>query len=96
MTNADLDKSDVAESISSAGDLKSGIVPIFKGGYRTLSCNVRPISLASILLKDLKKIGGEVVSSLVANSLLKPSEYGLGRREHVSLVYQLDVQQTWT
>ena len=54
----------------------AAIVPIFKGGDRTLPY-FRLISLTSILLKVLEKIvKRQVVSFLSANSLLNPTQHG--------------------
>ena len=56
----------------------AAIVPIFKGGDRTCPANYRPISLTPVLMKLFERIiRKQVISFLVVNKLLNPSQHGL-------------------
>ena len=56
---------------------RAAIVPIFKGGDRTCPLNYRPISLTPVLMKLFERIiRKQVISFLVVNKLLNPSQHG--------------------
>ena len=80
---------------------RAAIVPIFKGGDRTCPANYRPISLTPVLMKLFERIiRKQVISFLVVNKLLNPSQHGFrenleGRKcrnllaiNHTALLYE--------
>ena len=70
---------------------RAAIVPIFKGGDRTCPSNYRPISLTPVLMKLFERIiRKQVISSLVVNKLLNPSQHGF-RENRSCLSALLDV-----
>ena len=67
---------------------RAAIVPIFKGGDRTCPSNYRPISLTPVLMKLFECIiSKQVISFLVVNKLLNPSQHGF--RENQSCLSAL-------
>ena len=70
---------------------RAAIVPIFKGGDRTCPANYRPISLTPVLMKLFERIiRKQVISFLVVNKLLNPSQHGF-RENRSCLSALLDV-----
>ena len=57
---------------------RAAVVPIYKGGDRSLPSNYRPVSLTPILMKVMEKIVWEnIVTFLTENNLFNPSQHGL-------------------
>ena len=55
----------------------AAVVPIYKGGDRSLPSNYRPVSLTPILMKVMEKIVRDnIVTFLRENNLFNPSQYG--------------------
>ena len=53
------------------------MVPIFKGGNKTVVCNYRPVSLTSIVCKVLERIiKHHILAYLEKEELLLPSQHG--------------------
>ena len=64
------------------------IVPIYKGGLKSLPQNYRPINLISHILKVLEKIvRSRIVKFLEENNLMNPNQHGF--RPHRSCLSQL-------
>ena len=64
------------------------IVPIYKGGLKSLPQNYRPINLISHILKVLEKIvRSRIVNFLEENNLMNPNQHGF--RPHRSCLSQL-------
>ena len=56
---------------------RAAVVPIYKGGDRSLPCNYRPVSLTPILMKVMEKIVREnIVTFLTENILFNPTNMG--------------------
>ena len=56
---------------------RAAVVPIYKGGDRSLPSNYRPVSLTPILMKVMEKIVWEnIVTFLTENNLFNPSQHG--------------------
>ena len=56
---------------------RAAVVPIYKGGDRSLPSNYRPVSLTPILMKVMEKIvRGNIVTFLTENNLFNPSQHG--------------------
>ena len=56
---------------------RAAVVPIYKGGDRSLPSNYRPVSLTPILMKVMEKIVWEnIVTFLTENNLFIPSQHG--------------------
>ena len=67
---------------------RAAIIPVFKGGDKTCPSNYRPISLTPVLMKLLERIiRKQVISFLVTNNLLNPSQHGF--RENLSCLSAL-------
>ena len=70
---------------------RAAIIPVFKGGDKTCPSNYRPISLTPVLMKLLERIiRKQVISFLVTNNLLNPSQHGF-RENHSCLSALLNV-----
>lgn len=55
----------------------ANVVPIFKGGNKTIASNYRPVSLTSIICKILEKlIKCHILNHVEQNDILLPSQHG--------------------
>ena len=70
---------------------RAAIIPVLKGGDKNCPSNYRPISLTPVLMKLLERIiRKQVISFLVTNNLLNPSQHGF-RENHSCLSALLNV-----
>ena len=57
---------------------RAAIVPVFKLGDRTVSCNYRPISLTSVIIKVLETIVcKQIIAFLISKGYLNPTQHGI-------------------